>query len=103
MLPVFFRNARSSHRDLRIPLQQKGREFFAKFLHAFCCGASSQGINRIFHGIRREDLAVISVHKTGLEVSLEQKLDGPVVKFVIAGMPLYLYKADAGFAVSVLA
>src|ERR1700719_481596 len=103
MFPGFFRNARSSRRDLWIPLQEKDGEFFAKFLHAFCRGAPSQRKNRIFHCIRREDLAVISVHKTRREVSLEQKLYGPVAKLVIAGGPLYPYQADTGFAVSVLA
>jgi hypothetical protein len=88
---------------LRIPLQEKGDEFFAKFLHAFRCGASSQGIDSIFHCIRREDLAVISIDKAGREVSLKQNLNGPVADLVVTGMPLHSYNADARFTVAVLA
>jgi hypothetical protein len=45
--------------------------------------------------------AVVSVSEAGRKVSLEQNLNGPVAKFVVAGMPLHFYDADAGFTVPV--
>src|SRR5258707_9077160 len=101
MFPRFFRNVCSGHHDLRITFQQEDNEFFAKLLHAFCFGASSQRINGVLHRVGWKDLAVISSSKAGLKVSLEQNLDGPVAKLVAAGMPFHSYNPDARFTVPV--
>src|SRR5262249_14320894 len=86
---------------LWVPFEKKCGELHCKIFDACCRGIPCQRVHRIFHGVGRKNLAVVTVSKTGREVAVEKHLSGPVVKFVPLSLALHTNHTNARLAVAI--